>query len=244
MVGRVFRRGFEVWRNPVYLMPALCLAATTGLLGRLLALPPTASGLSWHTFEMFAAWLGMAVAIGIVAIWPGATLFSVALGLLRGQPATFVSRWMPAGLFLRLVLVEGAAGIVIFLGFLLFIAPGMFALVVWSQVRGLMVDGRSKFFDALEDSQDLTRGSRGDVFAMALGIFLLGAISFGCAALIRLASGAGPDSWASFVIQLMCSSPVSAFATAAAAAMYLELVAVAAPLAQSDYFLAPANLPS
>jgi hypothetical protein len=108
--------------------------------------------------------------------------------------------------------IESVVGVVTVIGLLLFAVPGLYAMVVWSQARASIVDGRASCFDALEGSQDLTRGSRG-VFAFVLCL-------------------------------IVRSAPLGAFATAAYAALYLELVASAAPLTRAGFFLAPADSPS
>lgn len=239
MVGRVFRRGFEVWRNPAFLLPGLLLFAAGAIVTHVLA--PDVATLSLSAVALrFLAMVGVFLALG----WPAATLLALAIALLRGEEASFGRCWVSLGLFIRLTLVELVVSLVVVLGLLLFLAPGLYATVVWSQVRPSIVDGRASFFDALDKSLDLTRGSRGELFAVMLcgGALLL--LSFGCASAVRLLLGAAPDSWTMALLQMLLTSPVTALLSAVGAAVYLELVAAGAPLTQSSYFLAPANSPS
>jgi uncharacterized membrane protein len=243
VVSRVFRRAFGVWRNPVFLVPALIIPAASVLLSRLL------SSLLAHAHSSALAPTGLADlllagAIRLAALWASLALLALAIGLIRNESATFANRLVPFGTFWRVVLVGGVSGLVCLIGLVFLIVPGLYAAVVWSQVAAVMVDGRADFFDSLEASQDLTRGSRGTVFVVQACAFLLLLVPVLVGFAFGLPMRMQDWSWTTTLAMTLVMTPLGAFNWAVGAALYLDLIASAAPLAQSDYFLAPSNAPS
>ena len=244
MVGRVFRRAFDTWRNPVFLVPALIIPVASLLLSRVLnaALAPVHFGPFAPLIVMADFLLGGAIKLAIA--WAGLALLPLAIGLMRGESATFTSRLVPFGVFLRLVLVGGVAGLVGLVGLVLLIVPGIYVAIVWSQISALMVDGRADFFDAIEASQDLTRGSRGAVFVVEAAVLLLLLAPVLIGFTLGLPLHLQDWSWTATVAMALVMTPLGAFNWAVTAALYLELVASAAPLTRAGYFLAPVDSPS
>jgi len=180
-------------------------------------------------------------AVAFLSFWPSASLLSLAIAVARGRSTSLVDCWVPVGVYLRLVVVTTAIGIVAGIGCLLLVVPGVFALVVWSQAWALMVDGRASFFDALEKSQDLTRGSRGDVFATLLCSLMLSAIVLGVGFAVAIHGTLRVPSWPMTLLGALWGAPMSAFGTALSAALYVDLLAVGEPLTGAEFFLAPAD---
>lgn len=244
MVGRVFRRALETWRNPVFLVPAVIVSVASLLVPRVLntVLAPFHFGSFAPLIALTDIVLGGVVRLAIA--WAGLALLALALALQRGEPATFASRLVPFGVFVRWVFVGAVVGLVGLVGLVLLIVPGIYVGIVWSQVTALMVDGRADFFDALEASQDLTRGSRGAVFVVEAGVVLLLIAPVLVGLAVGLPMHVQDWSWTATVVMALLMTPLAAFNWAVTAALYLDLVASAAPLTKAGYFLAPANSPS
>jgi hypothetical protein len=240
MVQRIFRRAFAICSNRSFVVPALLVSVAMTLVVRTVTpamVPPQSSAFDWHIFVTFLARFAMAVAVGILSLWPYGSLLSLAIAVARGETSSFLDRWLSLGLFLRLLLVEVVAGLVMVVGLLCFLVPGVFVMIVWSQVRALLVDGRASFFDALEASQNLTRGSRPDVFAAMLCMWMLSAAVLGLG--FGFGKIMGPTSWSFTLLSLSWSAPLSAFSTAFSAALYIEVLTASRPLTRSEFFLAP-----
>jgi hypothetical protein len=150
--------------------------------------------------------------------------------------------------YLRLVVVTMAIGLVAGIGCLLLVVPGIFALVVWSQAWALMVDGRASFLDALEKSQDLTHGSRADVFATLLCGEMLSAVMVVVWFAVEfhgIPRVLSVPSWPMTLLSAVLGAPIRAFGTALSAALYVHLLGASRPLTRAEFFLAPteAELP-
>ena len=242
MVQRVFRHAFAICSNRSFVVPALLVSVAMTLVVKSISpamVPPRPNAFEWHTVVTFLARFVGAVAVGILSVWPYASLLSLAIAVARGETTTFLDRWLSFSLFLRLLLVEVVAGVAMVVGFLCLVVPGVIVMVVWSQVRALLIDGRASFFDALEASQDLTRGSRPDVFAAMLCTWMLTAAVLGLG--FGLGKLMGPASWSFTLLSFSWSAPLSAFTIAFSAALYLELLAASRPLTRAQFFLAPTD---
>jgi hypothetical protein len=241
MVQRVFRQAFAICSNRSFLVPALVVPAVMTLVMKTLSpdLVPRSDPLNLHIFVVVIERLAVTVAVGVLSLWPYASLLSLAIAVARGETATLLDRWVSFGLFLRLLLVELVAGLVTLLGLFCLLVPGVFVIIVWSQVRALLVDGRASFFDALGASQDLTSGSRADIFAAMLCVWILSAAVFGLQ--FGIGKLIGPTSWSFTLLSLSWSAPLAAFIAAFSAALYLDLLATSRPLTRSEFFLAPSE---
>jgi hypothetical protein len=146
---------------------------------------------------------------------------------------------------MRLAVVATTIFVVAAIGCLLLLVPGIFVFVVWSQAWALMVDDRASFFDALEKSQDLTRESRGEVFATLLCGFILAAVLLGVWLALALHRISPVPSWPMTLLTIVWFAPLGAFNTAVSAALYVNLLALTRPLTRAAFFLAPteAELP-
>jgi hypothetical protein len=246
MVQRVFRQAFAICSNRSFLAPAVLVAVALVVLRRSVALPYAAPGTAPDVHLLVRGFLSLlTAALTFLSFWPGASLLSLAIAVARGRSTSLVDCWVPVGVYLRLVVVTIAISLVAGIGCLLLVVPGIFALVVWSQAWALMVDGRASFFDALEKSQDLTRGSRGDVFATLLCSLMLSAVVVGVGFAVALHGALRVPSWPMTLLSALWGAPLSAFGTALSAALYVDLLAVSRPLTRAEFFLAPteAELP-
>lgn len=95
-------------------------------------------------------------------------LLLIGIRAVRGQVTTISSLLPPFGVFFRGTFVVLAAMIPIALGFILFIVPGAYLALTWSQAYPLILDARAHLFDSLRISAKLTKGVRGKLFLALL----------------------------------------------------------------------------
>jgi hypothetical protein len=142
-----------------------------------------------------------------------------------GQRETSVGRLLLAvrPVLGELILVGIAAGIGIFIGFILFVVPGLVLATVWSVAAPIVVLERPGGLRALRRSRDLVRGNGWGVFRVILIlIFLIGLLASG---IDIAANSAGTGlGLAVRVIMGIFTAPLAALA---AAVLYFALRTVA-----------------
>jgi hypothetical protein len=174
-----------------------------------------------------------------VLLWPGASAFALALALQRGEPATLFGKWVDFGVMLRMCLVEFVRGFATVLGCLLFVVPGVYLLIIWSQAPALIIDARATSFEALEDSKYLTEGSRGAVAVLALLSLTMAGTGVAVTVALARVLGAPLTSWTVLLLIVVCGSPVAAVNGAIGAAVYNCLLESERKLTQAEFYLAP-----
>jgi uncharacterized membrane protein len=162
-IGDWFSRGTEVWRanwGP-YLLFTLLYAAITGLGQGLLNLI-----------------IGMHLIAGF---------FVVALRQLRGQPTTFGDFWKAFEHFVPFLLASLLTTVLIALGTMLCILPGVYLAVAYLLVPPILWDRRLEFWEAMELSRQVITARWFAWFGLALLLILLnlaGALACGVGLLV------------------------------------------------------------
>lgn len=168
------------------------------------------------------ALLAAVLIVSLLGFWLSQTFVALAIALAREQPATFIGELLPIGKVARLVvaeiLVSAAAG----LGLLFFVVPGVFVLVVWSQVRALIIDQGATVSNAFGRSVRLTKGSRPEILVIYIALVVGAMIGSGLSGLALLARGR-LELWLILVAGFL---PVEGFWTAAVGATYAELLEI------------------
>jgi hypothetical protein len=213
--GRVFERIFEIYREqftlliPAALVLFLPVAILNGLLqtsgGVLVALASTAIAL------IATYWYQGMVVEAVVDILDGRRDHTV--GSLFSSASPFLGRLIGAGLLATLIII---------IGFILIIVPGLIALTLLAVVAPAVVIDRLGVTDALRRSRALVSDNAWRVFGVIVVLFLITAVISGV--LSAIGGSISDDSFVGFaladLIARVLLSPLSAIA---ATVMYVEL---------------------
>lgn len=141
----------------------------------------------------------------------------------------------------RLLMVAVVAALLVTLGFVLLVVPGLILITVWSLAAPVIVVERPPGLAALGRSRELVRGNGWRVFGVILLLDVLVAVIAGAIEAGTETAGAGAGLVATVVVGIL-TAPISALA---AAVMYFDLSGATAstaerpPQAQADPFGGP-----
>jgi uncharacterized membrane protein len=110
-----------------------------------------------------------------------------AFTLLNGKPFQFSDFFRGFNYFLPLFLAGLATGILVSLGFVLLVLPGIYLAVCYMFVALLVIDHRMEFWDAMETSRKVVSKNWFAVFGLAFALFavnLLGMLALGIGLLV------------------------------------------------------------
>ena len=167
-IGRVVSRGFEVLGRRA--LPFLLLTLLLGVLPTFLAYRAvTGDG------AVFGYGIGWLVSM-VCAYLLQATLVRSSILDLSGRDADIAgSLKVAARLLLPMIGLAILTSIIVAIGFVLLIVPGIIAYIMLSVAVPVMVEERSGVFESMRRSRALTKGSRGRIFILVL-LFLVAAI--------------------------------------------------------------------
>ena len=152
--------------------------------------------------------------------WLTLTVWNMALAWLKRRPAGFLENWVSVQTALRLGVVNICLLAAIVLGSLMFVAPGLYLLAMWSQAPLAMIDGRARWFDAANYSASLTDGFKMPLIGLWLVVMVVtagvtAAVSAGLP-FVGLGGAVTPVTWA-------LRAAMSVWGAALAAATYFNL---------------------
>lgn len=213
--GRVFERIFQIYREqftlliPAALLLFIPVAILNGLLltsgGVLVGLATTAIGL------IATYWYQGMVVEAVVDILDGRRDHTV--GSLFSSATPFIGRLIGAGLLATLIII---------IGFILIIVPGLIALTFLAVVAPAVVIDRVGVTDALRRSRELVSGNAWRVFGVIVVLFLLTAIVSGI--VNAIGGSASDDSFVGFAVaDLIVRVLLTPLSAIAATVMYVEL---------------------
>lgn len=104
--------------------------------------------------------------------------YFVALQMRRGQPVEFRDFFNGFNFFLALLLAGLVSSVLIFIGFLLLVLPGLYLAVSWIFTVPLIVDKRMDFWQAMETSRRLVGKQWFSLFGFALVLGLINIAGF------------------------------------------------------------------
>jgi hypothetical protein len=171
-------------------------------------------------------WSVLAAIVGIVGLFlVQAALLEVVRDVRdgradRGLGETYSAVWprVPA-----LIAASVIAAVVIGIGLLLLIVPGLYLLTIWSMIAAVIVlEGRSAG-ESFSRSHELVRGNGWNVFGLIVVVFIIVAVASG---LIRLVFAWLPDFLDAWIGALVAHSLTIPFAAAALATAYFQLIQV------------------
>jgi hypothetical protein len=160
------------------------------------------------------------VCLILAKAWLTLTVWNMALAWLRRRPVGLLNNWVSVQTALRVGVVNLPLLAAIVVGTLVFVAPGLYLLAMWSQAPLAMIDGRARWFDAASYSASLTDGFKIPliglwIIVMAATAALTWAIDAGLP-VIGLGGAATPVMWA-------LRAAMSVWGAALGASMYFNL---------------------
>lgn len=173
-------RVFGVWRENLWrflgfsvvgILPIFVVAMVVGLVGAFTAV----RGEPNLTALIVVGVIGVSVAVLFGLVWSGGIIYGT-IQSLAGHPARFGTMFS-VGLSRSLYLFGASfvAGLVVVLGMLLILVPGVILACGFAAVLGVAVTERLGPIEAMKRSWNLTKGYKGTIFATGLLMVLISA---------------------------------------------------------------------
>lgn len=127
------------------------------------------------TLEGFFALLGLSV----LGVFVGTGFTLITLKIAKGETATLRDLLPPGKLVWKYFCASAVSGILILVGLILFIIPGLYLMLRFAMVRFAILDG-AEIMGSLDASAQATKGVKGRLllfFLALLGINILGAVA-------------------------------------------------------------------
>ena len=148
LLPAVFAATFRILRRPAFLVPALLVALAADGLIQLNGWPrPGFEG--WPVERQVTT----AFLVSLARAWLSVTIIAVGIAVMRGKRPGLLRQWVHVLTALKI----GAVSLLLFagvlLGTLVFVVPGVYLLLRWSQVLPAMIEGRTRVNDVLMYSE-------------------------------------------------------------------------------------------
>lgn len=217
MILRTFDAAWKVLWHPTILVPS-----ALATVGAHLAYGAIGADAGFWMVSPPGMWL---LALVVCArFWIGLSVSVVALDIIRAgfhwRPFRFVS----SSIALQAAVVSAALVLPVAAATLVFIVPGIFLAVRWSQAAMLIADGHSTWFGSAEDSAHLVHGRRLEIFSIWLIVgAALALVAWLQHAAVGLAGVVHAPAFVLETIALFVRIAVDAFSLVLVGAMYHEL---------------------
>jgi hypothetical protein len=160
----------------------------------------------------------------LLQLWTGLTLQKAALKTLRGEATSLWDARASFAVFGAILLTWMVMLVPIVIGLILFIAPGIYLSLTWSQAPLLILDGRARHVDSLRASEELTRDRRLEILlALAVPLLLMMPVVLMQAA-IPLGGSVATPGFALFLVGSIWQMLVATFGTFVSAVVYQMLL--------------------
>lgn len=174
-VAEALRFGWETLKRNLGL--ALAIGAA-GFLFMLLLNGLTQASQRYAGLAMGFGFLSQLVQIVLSLVW-----VRFALALVDGRPVD-LQQLLPdePKTFFNYVAASILLGLMVLVGLLFLVVPGIYLAVRYGFAGYVVADGRAEVLDAFHRSSEITRGARGRLFLLSLallGLNVLGALAFG-----------------------------------------------------------------
>jgi len=119
------------------------------------------------------------VSVAINTVLGMGVLF-ISLKFLDDESASYEDLLAPAHLFLRYLLASALYMLIVLVGFILFIVPGIIWAIKYGFFRFLIIEKKMGIMEALKKSAVMTKGSKWTIFWLSLvigGLNMLGALA-------------------------------------------------------------------
>lgn len=160
----------------------------------------------------------------VLQLWAGLSLQRAALRTVRGESGSFWSARVGVVTFCFVLMTWLVMLVPVAIGFFLFIAPGVYLSLTWSQAPLLIIDGRARHVDSLRASEELTRDRRMEILLVLAGpLLLMLPVILAQAAIPRGGSVATPG-FVLFLVGSVWQMFVATFSTFVSAVVYQMLL--------------------
>jgi hypothetical protein len=204
----------KVWRiyvdqAPVLMPAAAVVFALSGIAAQLLAESSAGGALLAFLIRIVASTLFTGMVVELVADVQDGRRDSSAGQLLRAVTPVL---W-------QLIAVAIIAGIVIVIGLIALVVPGLYLITIWSVFVPVIVLERAPGLSSLSRSRALVRGNGWQVFAVLFVLFIL----VGVLTVAAGAAAASASTAVGLVVQVVLGILTAPLAALAAAVLYFEL---------------------
>lgn len=162
-IGEYFSRGWDLFKQ--YALPFVGFLFLVVIIGGMLSRLPYPLGLNEDRQG--------GIVNSIISPILTAGFYIVAFKLAKGQSASFSDFFRGFNNFLQIFLVSLVGGLLIALGFVLLIIPGIYLTVAYFFGISLVIEKRFDFWTALETSRKLVTKRWFSFFGFSLLLFLL-----------------------------------------------------------------------
>lgn len=190
------------------------------IIGLFQLLPTTLVSPKPETPRDFAVFL----AVALLSAWTGYGLNRAAMRRMRGEPADFWESRATLKEFGSILLVILVMVIPVTIGLALFLAPGIYLLLTWSQVTFLILDGRARHVDALRASEELTRDRRIEIFMVMMVPLLLTLVGRIIEAALPMGGSLASPGFVLFLVSTIWQMLVLTFGAFVSAVVYQMLL--------------------
>jgi hypothetical protein len=160
----------------------------------------------------------------ILQLWTGLCLQRAALRTLRGEGTDFWSARVGFATLGAILLAWLVMFVPIVIGLVLFIAPGVYLSLTWSQAPFLILDGRARHVDALRASEELTRDRRIEILLVLVVPLLLMLPVILMQAAVPAGGSVATPGFALFLVGSVWQMLVATFGTFVSAVVYQMLL--------------------
>ncbi|TVQ13409.1 MAG: hypothetical protein EA368_02265 [Leptolyngbya sp. DLM2.Bin27] len=183
-IGNYFSRGWELFKQqaPLFVLYTLLLL----LIQIIISVLPFPLGAGGEEDQPGGI---LTLAYNVIAPALAAGYYFVAFQLARGRTAVFGDFFLGFNRFLPIFLTALVSTILIALGFLLLVLPGIYLAVAYLFAQPLVIDKGADFWQAMETSRKLITKKWFSFFVLMLALFLLnfvGLILLGVGLLVTL----------------------------------------------------------
>lgn len=173
-ISEALRFGWETFKRNIG--PSLAIVAG-GIAAGLLLNGMTEASARYTGLALGFTFLAQLVQVLFAFIW-----IRFALTVYDGRPFELRELVPDARMFLNYLAVSVLYGLMVTLGLVLLVLPGLYLAVRYAFTGFLVADGRAEVLDSFHQSSELTRGVRAKLFLLMVLLFALnfaGALLFG-----------------------------------------------------------------
>ena len=180
-VGDVISYAWEVWKNNLGLLVGITATvfAITGGIGFVRGFLSVVGQQQGNEIFAFIA-LGLMLVENIATTFLGIGQAHISLKLLRGQTAQFGDLFGGGPLFLRTLGASIVFGLIVFLGFIALIIPGILLMLFYWPFYYLVVDGKAKAMQSFSMAKPIAKLNVGTAVVLwlaSIGIMIAGILA-------------------------------------------------------------------